>query len=377
MENKILLNQHQQRNSSIELCRILSMLMIVGCHFATHGGFNFDKSTITIPRMWWYVIEMGGNFGVDVFIIITGYFLVNHTEIKIDVKKAFMLWGQVFFYSLVFYVLSLIVGINQFSTKELIKSIFPVTSGAWWFVTNYFVLFLIHPFINKLLFCLDKKQYQRLLLLLGFIWCIIPKFTSLSFASNELWQFVVIYAIGGYIKLYGNKTKLNSHHFFCLWIVTTVITFLSSIAFVLLGKKFTFFAEHALLFYGRVSLPTLLRAVFFFMIFEKKPSFNSKIVNIISSATFGVYLIHDNCIVRPALWKSIFVNAQYQESIMLIPYSIVVALLVYVVCSLIDIIRSKTIEILYIRLINNHINRIKAPLRCAIERIEKLLFGND
>lgn len=62
-----------ERNSSIELLRIIVMLMIVGCHFATHGGFSFDKQAITIPRLWWNVIEMGGNFGADVFVLISGY----------------------------------------------------------------------------------------------------------------------------------------------------------------------------------------------------------------------------------------------------------------------------------------------------------------
>lgn len=69
----------QQRNTALELCRILVMLMIVACHFATHGGFSY-RNGLTIPRIWWDFLEMGGNFGVDVFVLISGYFLIKDTK---------------------------------------------------------------------------------------------------------------------------------------------------------------------------------------------------------------------------------------------------------------------------------------------------------
>ena len=368
---------HNKRNSAIELCRILSMLMIVGCHFATHGGFNFDKATITIPRLWWYVIEMGGNFGVDVFLLISGYFLINNTVLKISVKKILKLWGQVFFYSVAIFVFSVILGINHFSIKQFFQSIFPITTNRWWFATSYFVLFLIHPYINRLLLSLDKKQYQGLMLLLLFIWCIIPTLTTFSLASNELWQFVLIYVIGGYIKLYGNRIKLKSYHFFYLWMAATIVTYLSSIVFMILGKKISILAEHAAYFYGRLSLPTLLRAVFFFMIFERMTLSHSKIVNTVSASAFGVYLLHDNGIIRPLLWKTIFVNAQYQDSLILIPYSIAVALLVYMVCTLIDLIRINTVEVLFMKVVDYCLNRIVTPIERFYTWISKLMFGNE
>lgn len=93
-------NTDKKRNSSIELLRIIIMIMIIGHHFATHGGFSFDNS-ITIPRLWWNLIEMGGNFGVDVFIIISGYYLIKNDSFKINWNKALKLWGQIFFYSII------------------------------------------------------------------------------------------------------------------------------------------------------------------------------------------------------------------------------------------------------------------------------------
>ena len=73
---------------------------------------------------------------------------------------------------------------------------------------------------------------------------------------------------------------------------------------------------------------------------------HSKIINLLASATFGVYLIHDNNFVRPFLWHKVFMNASFQNSPYLIPYSIGVILLVYVVCTLIELTRSRIFKML-------------------------------
>ena len=67
----------------------------------------------------------------------------------------------------------------------------------------------------------------------------------------------------------------------------------------------------------------------------------SKLINTIASATFGVYLIHDSNLVRPFLWLEVFRNASFQDSSYLIPYSVAVILIVYLVCTLLELVRSK------------------------------------
>ena len=367
----------KQRNSAFELCRILSMLMIVGCHFATHGGFSFERGAITIPRLWWNFIEMGGNFGVDVFVMISGYFMINNTDLAINNKRVFKIWGQVFFYSIAIFLFGFAIGITNISVIQIIKTIFPIITGAWWFFTTYFVLFLLHPYLNKLLLSLNKRQYQGLLLLMFIIWCIIPTFTTFSLYSNELIVFILFYSIAGYIRLFGINTKLNSKHFFLLWLLASLVTFASSVVLMLLGKRIAIFEDYTLLFYSRRSLPTLFRAVFFFMIFERMKMKNNKIINTISSAAFGVYLIHDSNIIRPWLWGTLFVNSRYQDSVMLIPYSLIVVAIVYIVCSIIDLIRINTVETLYSKFINRYGDYMIVPFKKVIYFIRTILFGKE
>ena len=373
------LNNHQNnpRNSAIELCRIIVMFMIVASHFSAHSGFTFDKGVIDLSVLWYYVLDLGGQFGVDVFILISGYFLVQNTNLSVSVKKCLKLWGQVFFYSTSIFVIGITTGICKYSHTQLINALLPIISKAWWFATTYFVLFLLHPYLNRLLHNISKRQYQNFLLLLFFIWCIIPTFTSFSLASNELVDFFFFYVIAGYIRLHGSSIKLNSKHFFLLWLLATLVTYSSGIILTLLGKNINLFAEHANYFYHRKTLPTLFRAVFFFMIFERMTIKPSKIINTISKAAFGVYLIHDSNIIRPWLWKSLFVGRQYQDSYLLVPYSIIVALIVYTVCTLIDLTRIYTVEALFSKCIDKYCDKLLFLPKKLIEYTRKHIFGKE
>ena len=80
------------------------------------------------------------------------------------------------------------------------------------------------------------------------------------------------------------------------------------------------------------------------ILFSKIDIGNIKWINIISSATFGVYLIHDNKLMRNLLWVKIFKNQSYANSNKLILYSIETILIVYILCTFIDLIRIYILE---------------------------------
>ena len=365
-------NTPPPRDSSIELLRIISMVMIIFHHFAVHGGFQWNTSSLSISRFWYNFLTMGGKTGVDIFVLISGYFLVNRKGPIFNFKRILKLWGQVFFYSNIFF---LSVGMNDGGILSLIKVFFPITFSSWWFASTYFVLFLIHPFLNRLIHSLDRKLYQSLLVLLVICWCIIPTFTTSKYEGNSLLWFVTLYAISGYARIYGFNPKLKSRHYFILWGIFSILTYLSSVAFTFLGTKWSIFASHATYFYGQNKLPILLVSLTLFMAFSTLKMRYHKWINIIASATFGVYLIHDNDFVRPFLWLNVFKNAQYQDSLMLIPYSIGVVIVVYAVCTLIDLFRQQIIEKPYMKIVNLYSDSWLKPFERICEFFKKIIFG--
>lgn len=344
------------RHSNIELLRIIAMIIIVAHHFSIHGGFEFSTNTITVNRLWVQFIQIGGKIGVDVFVLISGYFLISAQSLKTN--KMIRLWIQIFMYSILIFILFTSLGIEPFGIRELIRHCFPVTFSQWWFASTYFVLYLISPYINRLLNTFGKGDYQRFLMLLTICWCIIPTLTEQTFQCNDLLWFVYLYSLGGYIKLHSQKTNIKGTTYILLSVVVTILTFLSAVVFDLLGTKMPFFGNHATFFFEMQKLPIVVTSVLLFIGFLKIDIGYKRIVNLVSSATFGVYLIHDNSYVRPFLWKTVFKNASYSESNILIPYSLFVIAIVFIVCTIIELARIYLLEQRYIGLINSLANVI-------------------
>lgn len=351
------------------------MVMIVFHHFAIHGKFIWKASDITIPHFWYNLIVMGGKIGVDVFVLISGYFLITSHSKIFNLKRILKLWGQVIFYSISIFVIFTLFGGYDYGIKKAINSVFPITFGTWGFASTYFVMYLLHPFLNMFLNGLSKKNYQSLLVMFVVIWSLIPTFTTSNFQSNSLCWFVTLYAIAGYARLYGFSQKFTTKVYFVLCGVFLVLTYFSSVVFTILGARWMVFSTHGTYFYGSQMLSVLLISITLFMAFATLKMDYHKWINILASATFGVFLIHDNNLVRPFLWVDVFQNAQYKNSLFLIPYSIIVVVLVYIVCSGIDLLRKKFLEKPFMYIVNRNADTVLKPFYKICDWFKKVVFG--
>ena len=116
----------QHRNSTIELLRIISMVMIVAQHYAIHGGFDWLPSDTNFSHYWYNLISIGGRAGVDIFVLITGFYLIDDKHTRIDIKRILKFWGEIFFYSIACFFIFTLAGKNDFSIKAVVESLFPI-----------------------------------------------------------------------------------------------------------------------------------------------------------------------------------------------------------------------------------------------------------
>lgn len=365
------------RNSNIELLRIIIMIMIVGGHFATHGWFDFNHQSITIPRLWWSVIEMGGNFGVVVFVLISGFFLIDNHKLSISLKKIVKLWGQIFFYSIILFGVGVVIGKENCSFINFIIKFFPITFSEWWFASTYFVMYLIHPFLNRLLLSFTEKEYQNFILFCFLVWSIIPTFTNSSFQSNPLVEFVFYYSIAGYIKVFGFRHKISSKRWLMLWFIFSLLKYLSCVCLMFIGLKYKKFSDFSIYFYSRQSILTVFSGISFFMAFVTIEMRYNRFINEIASAVFGVYLLHDSNLLRICLWKDIFHNSSFQDTILIVPYSIGVIFIVYIGCTLIDLGRKYLFERPIFRIINGKLDKWMVIISKMIDFGRKIIFGKE
>ncbi len=341
------------RSSNFELLRIISMIFIIAHHYSCHGAFSFDN-TIEFNRLWVQWLYIGGKLGVNCFVLITGYFSF---EQKFRTKSIILFILQVTLFSVVINVFSLINGKTALEFIPIVKILFPLVFGEWWFASTYFVLMLLTPFINILIKNLSKRLHQNLLILLIIIWSIIPTLTNQHMESNNLLWFIFLYMFAAYIKKYPIKLFNNQHLAILTFTLSTIYIILSIVLFDYMNldvKKY----YHYEYFYAKTKiLPLFLQSISIFLIFKNINIKNSKVINLISSTMFGVYLIHDSNYLRPILWRTIFKNKLYQTSNFLVIHSLLTILIVFVSCIMISLIYNLTLKKLFSYIYDKNIKK--------------------
>ena len=162
MSNKIKIQKN--RNSNIELLRIISMIMIVFSHYSVHSKINIESMPISFNRFFLEIISVG-NIGVIIFVLITGYYNIEKNKVfRID--KIIILVLQVVFYSVVLYFLLVIFKQIDFNFINMVKAILPISFKQYWFITAYISLYIIMPFLNIFLKSISKKQYSIFLIVI-------------------------------------------------------------------------------------------------------------------------------------------------------------------------------------------------------------------
>ena len=91
-------------------------------------------------------------------------------------------------------------------------------------------------------------------------------------------------------------------------------------------------------------------SICYFLIFSNL-KISNKLLNKISSLTFGVYLIHDNVYVRNFLYNKIGFNKEIYR-IKSLFYIFMISILIFIVCTIIEFLRQKLFKFIYNRKIS-------------------------
>lgn len=326
------------RDSRFELLRIFAMILIIMHHFACHGGWVIQDGTSAINQAILDFFVIGGKIGVNVFVLISGYFLVTS---KFKWQKILKLIVQLSFYTIIIYLILVSCGQITFTLPAFIKTIFPIIFFENWFMTYYAILFCLSPFLNILIKKMDSKQYLLLIIFLIVLQTILPYILGNEHLAKAF-CFITLYLIAGYIKLYPNKFfdsfKLNISIF--------IVTFLGIAILYIFANYNAWNMTHLL---------CILCSISMFLTFKNMKEFRSNTLNLVSSTTLGIYLIHDNKYFSSILWQDIL-NCPAHLSfapLQFITFAICSVIVVFVVCALIELLRQEIfngIEKIYLKI---------------------------
>ena len=330
-----------QRNSSFELLRIFSMLLIVMHHYSIFGGFDY-MAPFSFRLYFVQCLSMGGKLGVNLFILISGFFLCKST---FKWQRLIKLELEVIFYSLVIAIIFLLTFPERISIKDIFIEITPLRSGNYWFYNAYFLLVLLSPFINKFILNLEKNDFQKLLILLFILWVVIPIFPKVSALEfSNLGWFVFLYLCAAYIRFFSEDFSKDHKFYILIGITFYLLTLLSVLLFDLLGILHKGFQSKFDYFIQMNSLLVFSSSIFLIIGCSKWNTGCKKIINLIASTTFGIYLIHDNHILYSFLWTDFFKNNLYISTNKIYIHAVCVISIVFIGCSIIDFLRQIIFE---------------------------------
>lgn len=232
MKNSSVITNNTSRNYSIDILRILCMFMIVILHTERHGGYLDVYPPLSIINFILHYINILCSVAVNVFFLISGYFLINE---DFRLSKLLKVIIEVWFYSWLYLFFLFLFDKSSLSFSSIYALVFPLSFQEYWFMTAYVGMYLLSPIMNLLLRNISRKQHEVVVLLfvlMGSIWdFLVPYSNPFYFAHGYslLWS-LVLYAIASYIRLYISLTKITSRYlssYICACTIGAVIWYLT------------------------------------------------------------------------------------------------------------------------------------------------------
>ncbi len=297
------------RNSSMDIVRVVAVFFVVSIHFFLNNGFYAEKH---IGVNMFIMCTMRTFFAtcIPLFLMLTGYLMSK----KALCKKYYLGLVRI----LLIYVISGIACVLfkihylylDVDFKTAIIELFNYTLAPYgWYIELYIGLFLLIPFLNILYNGIDSQKHKKALLITFFVLTILPSVINIfSLAENEVWYNPIstdnitkilpnwwvgfypltFYFIGCYIREYGLKIK-NS--------VAIILLVLSIFAF----GGFNFFRSYNTTFESGQYIawqgiePFVMSVLLFVLLSrinaDKMPKWLRWIFWKMSDATLGIYLL--------------------------------------------------------------------------------------
>lgn len=313
---------------NMDMLKIIATLMVISLHYL-NGNMGGALSFIPHSNINYVIAKLINSFSgiaVDLFVLISGYFLIEKKSIKLS--KIFMIVFELLFYCCLALVVVIAFNDELFSIgliKNFISSIL-----NFWYVYIYIIMYLLIPYINRLLQSLSQMDYKKLIIIFLLFFSIWPTFiNNITVKDNGygIINFLTLYMIGGYVKKYSGDT--NSRFSFITFVLFSLLTF----AFSFLSSRASY----------NNSIFKIIAAISLFYFFRNVKVTNP-IYHNIAKHTLGIYIIHNNLLLNDIIFKKIFMCQNFYEHRLFFFHYFGTTLAIFLVCLVIDYLKQNTID---------------------------------
>lgn len=346
------------------------MLLIVAHHYVVNSGLT---DVMSLDPTSWRTVFLSvfgafGKIGINCFVLITGYFMCTSS---ISLKKFVRLVLEVCFYNIVIYLIFIVTGHTEISVMGILKAVLPITEIGQNFTGCFLLFYLTIPFLNVLVRGMSEKQHIYLLVLVSFIYIFFGTVKVFDLDMNYISWFAVLYFISSYIRLYPKKLFESTRIWGVLSLISLSVCIVSIVLCIIAGTLIDQFNPFFFVFDSNTFL-AVFTGISSFMFFKDLKIKNSRLINTVAASSFGVLLIHANsAAMRQWLWVDVLNNVGIFYSDWLVVHAIVSVLAIYVICTVLDILRIHLLEAPVLKLWNQISNKAVS----AYKKTESSIFG--
>ncbi len=321
-----------ERNSNIELLRILAIIGVIVLHYNGNAGQGFDHVSSGINEWILYILENIFICVVDLFFLISGYFLINTN--KRSLWKPIKLITQVMIFNEMIYVCQTVAeNMGEFSLKSALGVALPCN----YFIILYCVIYIISPYLNIILHNLRPAEIKRFILIGFLLFSVYPTFVDMlsqilghelpglssiglggSQSGYQIVNFALMYLIGAALQI--TKIQIGKNKLLFVWFLLVCL-----LLFWSMGSKTSSFVPGKTWEYCNPLI--VVEAVVTFLIFRGLKIRNSRIINVLSGASLTVFLLHSYLLEKCDVAE--FVKG---EAFIMIGHIVVVSVGIYAIC---------------------------------------------
>ncbi len=337
------MEQTGKRQANFELLRIVSIMCIIALHYVVKGGFAapYGATTDGVTYVAW-LITGATLIPVNCYMLISGYFLVS-SEWK--PRKLLYVFCEILFYSLlvpIALVLTRVIPFSELSLYDWITFIFPIGAEHYWYGRGYLLVYLISPLLIEGIKRLSKKYLQIIIIVFGIIISVEKSIIPINWVTDDdgygfLWL-LLLFVVGAYLRLYPIEWFNKKSRGIIIYALSLAGMFVISVLCHLLSGGEGNIGFYADMLYCHNYLLDFTGAIGLFMFFKNVNIKDGKVSTAIlkiAPLTFGVYLLHENMLVRYE-WMKWLGSENHIGKWTFIPHMLMCIIVVFIVGAVVD-----------------------------------------
>lgn len=298
------------RNYGIDLLRLVLMFMVCVLHIMGKGGALHSGGEGSVHYYVFFLIEVMCLGAVDAFAFISGYIATNKPQ---NYAKLVSMWFQALFYSFFLTVFFSCIGLyGNWNRQTILKRLFPVTFGQFWYFTAYFALFFSIPLLNPFLFNAKESDCKKALILIFLLFSVLglladPFKTQGGYSA--IW-IIALYCAGVLAKRINLFAQKKTITLIILWFAVNLVSW----GLIIFGGVKALYSSY-------LSPTVFLNGILLVVIFSRLP-LKGTIIRHVSPAAFGIYLFQRN----PIIWDGILDDRFHTVANHTLPVSVILVL---------------------------------------------------